>query len=198
MRLLAGPTTTSSCARATPVARTLSLEIWQSPLCFGDGFNFTNRYELPPGIHATSDGHTLTPNGPPTHNYTIPSIMGSRYGVAWYFLARYSLDGCRDLSETERLSDNTTTCGLVHEFYIAYTLARGNETAGYYTMRTCSRSSAPGCAWRETQHYYPRIQAAYREAQAMYGTSFNYSGQGDWAHNLSWRVARSLWRRAQV
>jgi hypothetical protein len=154
------------------------LEIVQSPFCFGNGFNFTNTYGLPPGIYATSIGGVLIPNGPPTYNYTIPSILGTRWNAAWYFLARYSVDGCLPYTTEERVADNITTCGLVHEFDIAYTLARGTETSGYldcgYTLQ------APG-AWRETQHYYPRIQEAYRECGATYGSSFNYSGTGDWA-----------------
>jgi len=155
------------------------LELWQSPLCSGDGFNFTNRYDLPAGIYAalmdTASGRVLTPNGPPTYNYTIPSIMGSRFLVDWYIVARYSLDGCRTMSDEVRNSDNTT-CGLVQEFDLAYTIARGSETAGYmdcdYTLTTQ--------AWRASQRYYPRVQEAYSECEQRFGASFNYSGSGDW------------------
>jgi hypothetical protein len=81
------------------------------------------------------------------------------------------------VSEEERSAgSNTSRCGLVQEFDLAYTIARGTETAGYLDCEYTMTSTA----WLATERYWPRIQQVYKEVKQRYGSSFNYSGSGDW------------------
>ena len=133
-------------------------ELWESPLCDASGRSV-------PGIFAnvTHDG-TLTPNAPATRAYSVPPQypampMGLSNHIVfaeWYILARYSANGRCAVPLRQ------STCGLVHEFDLAYTIARGDDRSGHLDCCATLRSG-----WRTTSAAWPRIDRLYPTCQRL-------------------------------
>jgi hypothetical protein len=134
--------------------------LWKSPLCTTNGSS-----TAPIFATEAADG-SLVPGGEPTTSFSFPDTFpGTSIMPApqWYVLARYSRDG---LCGLDYRYDNASTCGLVHGFDVAYSIARPESYNTSLFFLDCNYTLTSD-AWNSTDPYYPQVKQRWSECESI-------------------------------